>query len=209
MTLSKSSPLSLKGVKYSVWASEETHAFEATVYLDGEKAMKVTNDGKGGANYYYGMKGQSRPSFNGMYDACKESALEFVTSKSNVFFPHLTDEQFKSVWSNAEEDDVPVFAITDDTSVFMWSDKELLDFLIVHLLNEHLSIKEMKRQLKAKVTFFDKSDGSIYTIKVKPTEENLAYYKRVHEKESEEKEWVWMNDLPEDNAFLYWRMANA
>ena len=209
MTLSKSSPISLKGVKYSVWASEETHAFEATVYLDGEKAMKVTNDGKGGANYYYGMKGQSRPSFNGMYDACKESALEFVTSKSNVFFPHLTDEQFKSVLADAEENDVTVFAITDDTPVFMWSDTELLDFLIVHLLNEHLSIKEMKRQLKAKVTFFDKSDGSIYTIKVKPTEENLSYYKRVHEKESAEKDWVWMNDLPEDNAFLYWRMANA
>ena len=209
MTLSKSSPLSLKGVKYSVWASEETHAFEATVYLDGEKAMKVTNDGKGGANHYYGMKGQSRPSFNRMYQACKESASEFVTSKSNVFFPHLTDEQFKSVLADAEENDVTVFAITDDTPVFMWSDTELLDFLIVHLLNEHLSIKEMKRQLKAKVTFFDKSDGSIYTIKVKPTEENLAYYKRVHEKESAEKEWVWMNDLPEDNAFLYWRMANA
>ena len=208
MTLSKSSPLSLKGVKYSVWASEETHAFEATVYLDGEKAMKVTNDGKGGANHYYGMKGQSRPSFNGMYDACKESALEYVTSKRNVFFPHLADEQFKD-------------AITDHTSGFMWSvwevkkfvlsasDTELLDFLIAHLLNEHLSIKEMKRQLKAKVTFFDKSDGSIYTIKVKPTEENLSYYKRVHEKESAEKDWVWMNDLPEDNAFLYWRMANA
>jgi len=202
MPLSKSSPISLKNVKYSEWASEETHAFEGTVYLDGEKAMKVTNDGKGAANHYYGMKGQSRPSFNRMYQACKESALEFVTSKSNVFFPHLTDEQFKSVWSNAD-------AITDDTSAFMWSDTELLDFLIVHLLNEHLSIKEMKRQLKAKVTFFDKSDGSIYTIKVKPTEENLTFYKRVHEKESEEKEWVWMNDLPEDNAFLYWRMANA
>ena len=26
--------------------------------------------------------------------------------------------------------------------------------------------------------------------------------------ESEEKEWIWMNDLPEDKAFYYWRKAD-
>ena len=86
--------------------------------------------------------------------------------------------------------------------------------------NEHMCFKEMKRQLKAKVMYFDKSDNSIWEIKVKPTEENLAYYKRVHEKESEEtavtllmlssmkKDWIWMNDLPEDMAFYYWKKAD-
>ena len=91
-----------------------------------------------------------------------------------------------------------------------------------------MCLKEMKRQLKAKVMYFDKSDKSIWEIKLKPTEENLAYYdngplyylKRVHEKESEEtaatllmlssmkKDWIWMNDLPEDKAFYYWRKAD-
>ena len=71
-----------------------------------------------------------------------------------------------------------------------------------------MCLKEMKRQLKAKVMYFDKSDNSIWEIKLKPTEENLTYYKRVHEKESAEKDWVWMNDLPEDRAFHYWRKAD-
>ena len=44
MTLSKSSPISLKSVKYSVWASEETHAFEATVRLDGETCEDIRED---------------------------------------------------------------------------------------------------------------------------------------------------------------------
>jgi|TARA_R100000008_G_scaffold36762_1_gene20943 hypothetical protein len=194
MTLSKRSSLSLEDIKHVAWASNATNAFEATVYLDGEKAMITTNDGRGGANHYYGMRGQSRPSFNRMYDACEENAYEFVTSRRSIFFPEYTDEQFKN----------EINAYENNTR----SKSGLLDLLIEYLVNEHMCLKEMKRQLKAKVVYFDKSDKSIWAIKLKPTEENLAYYKRVHEEESAEKEWIWMNDLPEDKAFYYWRKAD-
>ena len=194
MTLSKSSSLSLEDIKHVAWASNATNAFEATVYLDGEKAMITTNDGRGGANHYYGMRGQSRPSFNRMYDACEENAYEFVTSRRSIFFPGYTDKQFKD----------EINAYENNTR----SKSGLLDLLIEYLVNEHMCLKEMKRQLKAKVMYFDKSDKSIWAIKLKPTEENLAYYKRVHEEESAEKEWIWMNDLPEDKVFYYWRKAD-
>ena len=168
--------------------------------------MITTNDGRGGANHYYSMRGQSRPSFNRMYDACEEDAYEFVTSRRSIFFPEHTDKQFKD----------EINAYENNTR----SKSGLLDLLIEYLVNEHMCLKEMKRQLKAKVMYFDKSDKSIWEIKLKPTEENLAYYKRVHEKESEEtaatllmlssmkKDWIWMNDLPEDRAFHYWRKAD-
>ena len=194
MTLSKISSLSLEDIKHVAWASNATNAFEATVYLDGEKAMITTNDGRGGANHYYGMRGQSRPSFNRMYDACEENAYEFVTSRRSIFFPGHTDKQFKD----------EINAYENNTR----SKSGLLDLLIEYLVNEHMCLKEMKRRLKAEVMYFDKSDKSIWRIKLKPTEENLAYYKRVHEKESEEKDWIWMNDLPEDKAFYYWRKAD-
>ena len=194
MTLSKSSSLSLEDIKHVAWASNATNAFEATVYLDGEKAMITTNDGRGGANHYYGMRGQSRPSFNRMYDACEENAYEFVTSRRSIFFPGHTDKQFKN----------EINAYENNTR----SKSGLLDLLIEYLVNEHMCLKEMKRRLKAEVTYFDASDESIWEIKLKPTEENLAYYKRVHEKESAEKDWIWMNDLPEDKAFYYWRKAD-
>ena len=194
MTLSKISSLSLEDIKHVAWASNATNAFEATVYLDGEKAMITTNDGRGGANHYYGMRGQSRPSFNRMYDACEENAYEFVTSRRSIFFPEHTDKQFKN----------EINAYENNTR----SKSGLLDLLIEYLVNEHMCLKEMKRRLKAKVTYFDASDKSIWAFKLKPTEENLAYYKRVHEKESEEKDWIWMNDLPEDRAFYYWRKAD-
>jgi hypothetical protein len=45
--------ITLKNVKYSEFASQETYCFEATIYLDGKKAGQVRNDGQGGCNFYY------------------------------------------------------------------------------------------------------------------------------------------------------------
>lgn len=44
--------IELKNVKYSNFASHETHCFEASVYIDGKRAGIVSNDGQGGSNNY-------------------------------------------------------------------------------------------------------------------------------------------------------------
>lgn len=44
--------IELKNVKYSDFASHETHCFEASVYIDGKRAGTVSNDGQGGSNNY-------------------------------------------------------------------------------------------------------------------------------------------------------------
>ena len=45
--------ITLKKIKYSAFASHETHCFEATVYVDGKRAFGVENDGHGGLNSYF------------------------------------------------------------------------------------------------------------------------------------------------------------
>lgn len=42
----------LKNFKHSEFASQETHCFEADVWLDGRKIGHVSNEGSGGPNYY-------------------------------------------------------------------------------------------------------------------------------------------------------------
>lgn len=42
--------IELKNVKYSAFASHETHCFEATIYIDGKRAGTVSNNGCGGAD---------------------------------------------------------------------------------------------------------------------------------------------------------------
>ena len=47
----------IRNVKYSAFHSQETHCFEATLYVDDKKAFGVTNDGWGGCDSYYKVKG--------------------------------------------------------------------------------------------------------------------------------------------------------
>ncbi len=45
----------LKKVKFAAFASEETHCFSADVYINGERAGTVSNEGRGGGNFYHPM----------------------------------------------------------------------------------------------------------------------------------------------------------
>tara|TARA_R110000851_G_scaffold45612_1_gene111513 strand:- start:421 stop:879 length:459 start_codon:yes stop_codon:yes gene_type:complete len=45
--------LELKNIKHTAWASEETHCYQASLYVDGKPVATVSNDGHGGADRYY------------------------------------------------------------------------------------------------------------------------------------------------------------
>lgn len=45
--------ITIKNLKIAKFASEETLCFEATVYVDGEKAFTAHNDGRGGCDMYH------------------------------------------------------------------------------------------------------------------------------------------------------------
>ena len=44
--------IEIKNLKYSDFASHETHCFRASVYADGKRIGEVSNDGQGGCNNY-------------------------------------------------------------------------------------------------------------------------------------------------------------
>ncbi len=51
--------LELKNIKHSEWASEETHCYKASLYVDGKPLAIVSNDGHGGPDRDY-----AHPKFN-------------------------------------------------------------------------------------------------------------------------------------------------
>lgn len=51
--------VTIKNLKYSEFASEETDCFEATVYVDGKRLCIASNDGKGGATHFRPTKGRT------------------------------------------------------------------------------------------------------------------------------------------------------
>lgn len=51
--------ITLTGVHYAAFASEETSCFEATINFDGKPVCTVSNDGHGGADLHRPLKGEN------------------------------------------------------------------------------------------------------------------------------------------------------
>jgi len=178
------SRITLKSIKYTAWASQETHCFQAVIYLDGKRALNVENDGRGACNNYWNTKDQTTEEGRKMLDECRQHAYEFIKANHDM----TMDVDGETI----DLSDMP--------------DSELLDWLIADLVNEHLCLKEMKRCLKSKITLFDGEDKKIYTFKSKPTPEAMSACKRNH---SDKDQWVYLNDVSEQEAFKLWRKSSA
>ena len=178
------SRITLKSIKYTAWASQETHCFQAVIYLDGKRALNVENDGRGACNNYWGIKDQTKAEELEMLTKCTKYGADFV--KENRDLTMEVDGE------TIDMSDMP--------------DSELLDWLIADLVNEHLCLKEMKRCLKSKITFFDTERGDVYAFKFKPTPEAMSACKKAN---SDKDHWVYLNDLSEQEAFKLWRKSSA
>ena len=178
------SRITLKSIKYTAWASQETHCFQAVIYLDGKRALNVENDGRGACNNYWNTKDQTIEEGREMLAECGQHAYEFLKANRNLTM----------------EVDGETIDLSD------MPDSELLDWLIADLVNEHLCLKEMKRCLKKKIFFFDTEDNNIYSFNLKPTTEAMSSCKRNY---SDKDHWVYLNDLSEQEALKLWRKSNA
>lgn len=49
----------LKNIKYSAFASQETHCYEATLHLNGKRFCTVSNQGHGGCDDYHPLNGMT------------------------------------------------------------------------------------------------------------------------------------------------------
>ena len=157
-------PITLKNIKYSSRYSKATHLFQATIYMDGKRAMKVSNDGKGELNQYYHTRGQSHHEFKRQFERAIKIAADYAEEKTPTSY--------------------------------------LLDELVNDLMNEYFALKQMRNKMKTKTIFYDKKLKKVFHHDHKPTPENLSYLKRnLYAKSGV----LFFNDIPEAEAFYYWR----
>ena len=71
--------LELKNIKHTSWASEETHCYQASLYVDGKPVAIVSNDGHGGADRDY-----AHPKFKGEYRATMAEVHDYFKSLPNT-----------------------------------------------------------------------------------------------------------------------------
>ena len=88
--------LELKNIKHTAWASEETHCYQASLYVNGIAVALVSNDGHGGCDRDY-----AHPKFKGNYRDTMHKIHEYFASlpKTNPcdIFPDGI-EQSLEIW---------------------------------------------------------------------------------------------------------------
>ena len=183
------STIELKNLSHNVTFSEETHCFKASIYINGKRMFSASNGGNGGPNFY------SPSDFNTSKEAFEEAMLI------------AREEARQYTLKKIELGEDLQWAIDDERLK-----DELIDWLIADLINEQLTLKEMRKTLKKKVAVYDpKSNDILHLGKDKPTDEILKKYKNHFATKSDEKnvkDWVWLNTIPEAEAYKYWRTAS-
>ena len=193
------SAMELKNLSLNTSMSEETHCFRATVYLNGKRMFCADNRGCGGSNDYYPLNHggldhhlleKGREEFDEAMSLAREEAKRYTLKKIEL----------------GEDLQWAIDAFGDGKS------DELIDWLITDLINEQLTLKEMRKVMKKKVIVYDPKSNDILELgKDKPTDEVLGKYKNHFATRSEiknAKDWVWLNTIPEAEAYKYWRTAS-
>ena len=192
------SAMELKNLSHNATFSEETHCFRASVYINGKRMFTASNSGNGGSNSYsppdFGKVGTGSDSWKGEFEEsmslAREEAKRYTLKKIEL----------------GEDLQWAIDAFGDGKS------DELIDWLITDLINEQLTLKEMRKTLKKKGAVYDpKTNDILHLGRDKPTDEILEKYKNHFATRSEiknAKDWIWLNTISEAEAYKYWRTAS-
>jgi len=165
--------ITLKNIKYSAFASQDTHCFQATVYIDGVKLFTASNDGHGGCDSYDAIKGGVAPKL----------VFARVAEVNNKLRASLPWTQYKDGKFSA----VPV-----DTEGTVPQD---LEKIVCDLVNEWHREKEVKRIIKRNVLALN-SDGELVTFKLKVKNPTVAQVLAVCDQIERQGEHTVLNHLP-------------
>jgi hypothetical protein len=155
--------LEWKNIKHTEWASEETHCYQASLYVDGKPVAIVSNDGRGGPDRDY-----PHPKFKGEYRAKMTEVHDYIKSVPPSPFSY-------------EGADGVLFHGSLPQTLEAWS---------CDVVNDWLSARDLKKNLKKHFLFqFADKDG-VFAHKTRPSRADKA---------------VILNDLPFDEALAIWK----
>ena len=151
LTSEYESGVSLRSVEHNPASSNDSHHFSAQVHLDGERIMKVGNDGRGGNHYYTPRK------------ICTPVITKDLVRRSYLFCKRAR----KEVYHQINKDSCDNFAF--------------VDVLVCNLLNEHLTREAMRKALRNRIHIIDldRDKPLLYETNKRPTPIHLANSKKV------------------------------
>jgi len=142
--------LELKNIKHTSWASEETHCYQASLYVDGKPLAIVSNDGHGGCDRDY-----AHPKFepHTRYFGGLGGDYRSVMAEVDAYFKSLPNTP--SEWN---EDGM----------------EQRLEFWCADQVNDWLSARELKKKLKSGFLFQFADKVGVFADKTRPSRAHKA-----------------------------------
>jgi hypothetical protein len=76
--------IELRNIKHTAWMSEETHCYQATLYVDGMRWGTVSNDGHGGPDRFDGIDGYGWDDIRELNKRIKETVPPYEYEGSSL-----------------------------------------------------------------------------------------------------------------------------
>ena len=171
--------LELKNIKHTAWASEETHCYRASLYVDGKPLAIVSNDGHGGCDRDY-----AHPKFepHTRYFGGLGGDYRSVMAEVDAYFKSLPK--------------------TDASDIFPEGLEQCLEYWCADQVNNFLVSRELKKELKKQVLFQRQGEEGLFVTKYNhPVTDgdwvkdprSAQYGRRV------------LNDMPFADALVIWK----
>jgi len=141
--------LELKNIKHTAWASEETHCYQASLYVNGKPVATVSNDGHGGADRCYD------------HPKCVYSGRSAWRDKMQE-----VHEYFASLPK------------TNPCDIFPEGMEQTLEFWCADQVNDWLSARELKRMMRTQILFQKEGEeeAGVFGTKYYPKETGGTFW---------------------------------
>jgi hypothetical protein len=171
--------ITLKNLKHAEFASEETHCYSATVYLDGKRFCLASNDGHGGPDRYDAMPTKGRNFSSGEEAGAARRQLDHdihalglrANPKAVEKYDDAKVERVPFDWEDYDEAKYHRHMLEDPGHTTY----EVFEHLVGRALTHALCRKDMMGAFRRK-WLYRKPDGKLYECKKKPgdTVENMT-----------------------------------
>lgn len=131
--------MELKAIKHMASLSEETFCYSANVYINGKKAISVSNSGHGGCDN-------------------QDEVIKGALSAAEDYCKRHGDASFLTGIHEKNQAD------GEDRDPVMWHS---LESWCSDEVSNHLARKELNKDLKKKVVILDKEDGKAYMYPIR------------------------------------------
>ena len=184
----------LRSIQHNRKSSNDTHHFRAQVDLDDVTIMRVENEGRGGDNYYH------------MRRATTPEQIQTLTELARSFCEEAKPETYSEI-VRKQTLDTATYGETTDQQKF-WDDFPFVDVLLGSLLNEQLTLIDMRKALNQRIHIIDMDKSLLYDIDKRPTEIHLANSSKALKGIGKHFNYILLNELDEPSQLKLWLTIN-